>query len=195
MTKKQFSFNDFEIIIKESLKEISEIIKNHKGVLYTISNRLSFEKWFQLELLKLLIEKTIDFEVHIFQEYELSSKLGKKGKTIDLAIIKNDDKFIGLELKIIPTSYPIENINQKSKKISDLVKDFIDDLSKTKNEFKHSISLAFIAPFPKDLNNRNYRDFEKQESKMKSVGELEKWDCFISDNFNCYFYMLRTENI
>ena len=145
-------------------------------------------------MLKRLIEKTVDFEVNIFQEYELSNKLSKKGKTIDLAIIKNTEKFIGLELKIIPTNYPIENFTQKSKKITNMVNEFIVDLSKSKNEFKHSISLAFISPFPKDLNNRNYRDFEKQESKMKLVGKLEKWDCFISDNFNCYFYMLHMEN-
>ena len=179
----------FEEVLKRCLVEIDYNIKTHSGVLLTIYKRLQFEKWFQIELFKHLVDQLKVYNTDIHIEYELSQKTSKRGKTIDIVIVQDGNEYIGLELKIVPTNYPIFGFAKKSKKITNIIDDFISDLDKT-SEFNYSYSLALIFPFPKVLDHRNHEDFKKQESKMKDKSRLTVWKGLTMENFNARYYLL-----
>jgi hypothetical protein len=179
----------FEKVLKASLKEIDIIMSSHIGVLLTMYKRLQFEKWFQIELFKQLSTLLKDYDVKVDIEYELRGKRSKRGHSIDLVILDGTNEFIGLEIKIIPTNYPIVGFSGKTKRITNIIDDFISDLDKT-TDFVHSYSLALIFPFPNDINHRNFTDFKKQESRMIEKGNLTIWEGLQMEDFIARYYLL-----
>lgn len=191
--KKKLTSEHFEMVLKKCLVEIDYDIKSHLGVLLTIYNRLQFEKWLQIELVKHMVFKLKDFDVEIHTEYEISQKTSKRGQTIDIVIIQGGIEFIGLELKIAPTNYSILGFATKTKRIKNTIDDFISDLDKT-TVFNYSYSLALIFPFPKNKDHRNYVDFKKQESRMIAKSKLTVWEGLKMDDFITCYYLLSKEN-
>lgn len=183
----------FEKILKDCLSKIDDTIAKHNGVLNTMHKRLQFEKWFQIELYASLLNEFNNSMVKVEIEYELKSKSSKRGQTIDIAILEDGKELIGLELKIITTNYVVQDFDNKTKRVTEIVQDFIHDLTKTK-EFKYSYSLALVFPFPSDTKHRNYSDFKKQEQKMREVGELSSWQSISKNNFISKYYLLFKEN-
>lgn len=193
MKKANLTDEHFLKVLKQCLEEIDDNIKSHLGVLWTMYEKLQFEKWFQIELFKHLKEKLNEYDVEIYIEYELSQKSSKRGQTIDITIIQSGKEFIGLELKIAPTNYDIVGFSRKTKRITDIVDDFISDLDKTTG-FDYSLSLALIFPFPKDKQHRNYKDFKKQELKMIEKGNLTIWEGIQMEDFITRYYLLSKVN-
>jgi hypothetical protein len=183
----------FEKVLKECLTEIDCNIKSHLGVLIVIYKRLQFEKWLQIELLKYMADKLKDFDLEIHTEYELSQKTSKRGQTIDFVIIQDGIEFVGLELKIAPTNYPILGFSKKTKRIKNNIEDFINDLDKT-TDCIYSYSLALIYPFPKNNSHRNYNDFKKQELRMRKKSKLTIWEGLKMDDFITRYYLLSEVN-
>jgi hypothetical protein len=183
----------FEKVLNNCLAEIDYNIKSHLGVLLTISKRLQFEKWLQIELLKHLTDKLKDYDVEIHTEYELNQKTSKRGQTIDIVIIQDEIEYIGLELKIAPTNYPILGFAKKTKRIKNNIEDFINDLDKT-TDCIYSYSLALIFPFPKSNSHRNYNDFKKQELRMRKKSKLTIWKGLNMDDFITRYYLLSKVN-
>lgn len=179
----------FEKALKKSLEEIDRIIPSHFGVLLTMYKRLQFEKWLQIELFNQLAIQLKDFDVEVHIEYELSQKASKRGQSIDIVVLDGTKEFIGLEMKIAPTNYPIVGFSRKTKRITNVIDDFITDLDKT-TDFDHSYSLALIFPFPNDINHRNFTDFKKQESRMSQKGKLTIWDGIKMEDFIARYYLL-----
>jgi hypothetical protein len=193
MKKIFLSKEDFDKVLKQCLEKIDNDIKSHLGVLLTMYNKLQFEKWFQIELFKHLAEQLKEYDVEIHIEFELSQKTSKRGQTIDVVVVQDGKKFIGLELKIAPTNYDIIGFSKKTKRITDIIDDFINDLDKT-TEFNHSYSLALIFPFPSDKNHRNYTDFNKQVERMYEKGKLTIWEGIKMENFIALYYLLSKVN-
>jgi hypothetical protein len=52
---KKLTKEQFEKVLKKSLKVIDKNISSHIGVQLTISKRLQFEKWLQIEVLNQLL--------------------------------------------------------------------------------------------------------------------------------------------
>jgi hypothetical protein len=93
-------------IISKALKKVTSTMQGHLGVEFIMKSRLKFEKWFQVELLKeLLVLTKNQSNFKIKNEYAVSTKIAKKGETIDLVILNNSIKFAAIELKIVPTNY------------------------------------------------------------------------------------------
>lgn len=195
MNKKNLTLIDFEKSLLKSIKNVNNIILNHEGVLNTMKKKLQFEKWYQIELYKELLINLNEYDIQIQLEYELKSKLSKRGLTIDLALICNDIEKIGLELKIIPTNYNIDGFDNKAKRITNIIADFVYDIEKT-IDFEYSYSLAMIFPFPLDKSHRNYSDFEKQEFRMKNTSNIEVsiLDEISIENFINRYYLLKKNN-
>lgn len=183
-------------IINASLLKVTSTMQGHLGVEFIMKSRLKFEKWLQVELLKeLLIITRNHKDLKIFNEYPVSSKISKKGETIDLVILNNSLKYASIELKIVPTNYDSIGFTKSTKPITDTIKEMISDLNKGINDkYVFSFSIGFIYPFPSDRNHRNNTtDFIKQENKLKSVGKLYTLDCQLSSTFNSRYYILSNE--
>jgi hypothetical protein len=194
MEKIKLTNDCFEKLLKQCLTEIDNNIIVHVGVLSAMHKRLQFEKWLQIELFKQLKEKLKNYrDLEILIEAESDQKTNKRGKSIDVVILQESQKFIGLELKIIPTNYLKNPFEKKSKKISNIVNDFIFDLDKT-SSFIYSYSLAFIFPFPINLENRNFKDFKRQETRMEEKGTLAIWDGLQMNDFITRYYLLSKKN-
>lgn len=183
----------FITVLEHSLKQIDYNIQSNNGVLCTMYRKLQFEKWFQIELLKNLLGQLEDYGVNIHIEYELSQKTSKRGRTIDISIIQNDQEFIGLELKIAPTNYNITGFSKKTKRLTNVIDDFISDMDKTTG-FNYSYSLVMVFPFPSDKNHRNYKDFKKQELRMIEKGNLTIWEGLQMKDFISRYYLLNKIN-
>ncbi len=196
MIRKEFSVEIFNEFLIESLNEISGHMRNHRGILHIIRSRFKFEKWFQIELLSRLLEKTSAYsDISLHNEISITSKISKKGKTIDLAIKINKEKFIGIELKIIPTSYQMDGFENKTKAMPEGISGLITDLKKCRDDsYPFQISVGLVFPLPIDLNHRNYKDFERQVLRLREYGKLEFIDCKLSDNFISRYYLLSNEN-
>lgn len=183
-------------IINKALVNVSYTMKNHLGVDFIMKSRLKFEKWFQVELLKEFIA-IIDIhkELKIKNEYPVSTKISKKGETIDLVILENSTKLAAIELKIVPTNYAAVGFVKSTKAITDTIEEMISDLKKGVNDnYMYSFSIGFIFPFPIDPNHRNNtKDFIKQENNLRTVGKLYTIDCQLSSTFNSRYYILTNE--
>lgn len=193
MKKTNLTNEHFLKVLKQCLEEIDGNIKCHLGVLLAMYKKLQFEKWYQIELFKHLVEKLKDYDVEIHIEYELSQKKWKRGQTIDIALIEDGKEFIGLELKIATTNYDIIGFSKKTKRITDIIGNFITDLDKTAG-FDHSLSLALIFPFPTNKKHRNYKDFKKQELRMIEKCNLTIWEGIQMEDFNARYYLLSKLN-
>ena len=183
-------------IISKALKKVTSTMQGHLGVEFIMKSRLKFEKWFQVELLKELLIKTRNHkDLNIFNEYPVSTKISKKGETIDLVILKNTIKYAAIELKIVPTNYDFIGFTKSTKNITDTIEEMISDLNKGINDnYVYSFSIGFMFPFPLDPNHRNNtKDFIKQENKLKSVGKLYTINSQLSNTFNSRFYILTNE--
>ena len=183
-------------IINKALVNVSYTMKNHLGVDFIMKSRFKFEKWFQVELLKeFIVIIDTHIELKIKNEYPVSTKISKKGETIDLVILENSTKLAAIELKIVPTNYAAVGFVKSTKAITDTIEEMISDLKKGVNDnYKYSFSIGFIFPFPIDPNHRNnIKDFIKQENKLKTVGKLYTIDCQLSSAFNSRYYILTNE--
>ena len=65
---KEILDSEFEVLLINSLNEISEKIYSHEGLQLVLKNRLSFENWFKIELTNQLILKTVGKNLEIFVE-------------------------------------------------------------------------------------------------------------------------------
>jgi hypothetical protein len=183
-------------IINASLLKVTSTMQGHLGVDFIMKSRLKFEKWFQVELLKeLLIITRNHKDLKIFNEYPVSTKISKKGETIDLVILENSLKYAAIELKIVPTNYDSIGFTKSTKNITDTIEEMISDLNKGINDkYVYSFSIGFMFPFPLDPNHRNNtKDFIKQENKLRSVGKFYSIDSQLSNTFNSRFYILTNE--
>jgi len=180
-------------IISKALQKVTSTMQGHLGVEFIMKSRLKFEKWFQVELLKeflVLTKNQSNFKIK--NEYAVSTKIAKKGETIDLVILNNSIKFAAIELKIVPTNYYSVGFAKSTKGITDTIDEMISDLAKTINDnYIYSFSIGFMYPFPIDSNHRNnIMDFIKQENKLRAVGKLYTIDCQLSTTFNSRYYIL-----
>jgi hypothetical protein len=181
-----------KIIIK-ALKKVTSTMHGHLGVDLIMKSRLKFEKWFQVELLKeLLIITKNHKDLKIFNEYPVSTKISKKGETIDLVILENSLKFAAIELKIVPTNYDSLGFTKSTIALTDTIEEMVSDLNKGINDnYLYSFSVGFMFPFPLDPKHRNNtKDFIKQENKLKLAGDLRILDCPLSTTFNSRYYIL-----
>ena len=189
----------FAELLHDSLEAVTEKMRAHNGVYRTMRSKLKFERWFQIELLNALINSCEIFDdCIVFSEKEVDFKTSKKGKCIDLVIMKNNKKFIGIELKIIPTNYALEGFANKTKAITSSVDEFISDLDKpTDDGYEISYSISLIFPFNQNPNHRNNKlDFPKQLEKMQKKGVLNCLECNCNDDFISRFYILsNTEHL
>lgn len=192
MQIENFSIDSFTKILIECLNDITNHMKSHPGILHVMRSRFKFEKWFQVELLGRLIEKTsTNTEISWHNEIAVNTKVSKKGPTIDLAIKKNGEKFVGIELKIIPTSYRMEGFDTKTKAMPEGVYGLINDLKKCCDDgYPYQISIGFVFPLPIDLTHRNHIDFEKQIGRLNKCGNLRFIESRLSDKFISRFYLL-----
>jgi len=180
-------------IISKALKKVTSTMQGHLGVEFIMKSRLKFEKWLQVELLKeLLIITKNHKDLKIFNEYPVSTKISKKGETIDLVILENSLKFATIELKIVPTNYDSIGFTKSTKAITDTIEEMISDLNKGINDnYVYSFSVGFMFPFPLDPKHRNNtKDFIKQENKLKLAGDLSILDCPLSSFYNSRYYIL-----
>jgi hypothetical protein len=180
-------------IINTSLLKVTSTMQGHLGVEFIMKSRLKFEKWLQVELLKELLITTKNHKgLKIFNEYPVSTKISKKGETIDLVILENSLKFAAIELKIVPTNYDSIGFTKSTKAITDTIEEMISDLSKGINDnYVYSFSVGFMFPFPLDPKHRNNtKDFIKQENKLKLAGDLSILDCPLSSLYNSRYYIL-----
>lgn len=187
--KKKLTSAHFEKVLKKCLVEIDYNIKSHLGVLLAIQDRLQFEKWLQIELVKYLADKVKDFDVEIYFEYDLDQKTSKRGQTIDIVIFQDGIKFIGLEVKNASTNYRIINDAKKTKINTNIINAFISDLDKTA-DFDYSYSLALISTFTISKDHRNYDDFKKQELLMRKKSKLTIFKGLKMDDFITRYYLL-----
>lgn len=195
MDKKDLNQIVFDNILKVCINSINKDIINHTGIINAMKKKLQFEKWYQIELYKRLINNFQDYAVDVYLEYELSGKESKRGSSIDLVIKKNSEDFIGLELKIIATNYKIDGFEEKTKSVTDVINSFVSDIDKTK-DFKFSYSLAMIYPFPISQNHRNHEDFKKQENRMlkDEKMKLQIIEEVSFENFISKFYLISKIN-
>jgi hypothetical protein len=187
--------NEIIKIIKDALLNVSKKMINHKGIDHVIKSKLQFEKWFQVELLsEFIILNKKNPRLNIKIEYPVSIKESKKGKTIDLVILNNEEKFIAIELKIIPTNYDITGFKKTTKGITNKIDEMIQDLEKSKNDgYIYSFSIGLIFPFQSDANHRNNtKDFNKQLRKLEAAGKVIVLDTEISKSFISRYYILHS---
>jgi len=180
-------------ILNNALGNVTNTMRGHIGIEFIMRARLKFEKWFQVELLKeLLIITNSNNNLQIKNEYPVSTKISKKGETIDLVILDNSLKLASIELKIVPTNYDSLGFIKSTKAITDTIEEMIYDLGKGVNDnYIHSFSIGLIFPFPlATLHRNNSKDFRKQENKLKMAGELYTLNCILSNNFNSKYYIL-----
>lgn len=195
MNKNQYNINN---ILQSALKNIHQIMLTHQGVDFVIKSRLKFEKWFQIELLRELLILTKKFPgIELRNEYPISQKNSKKGETIDLVILNNKNKYIGIELKIIPTNYESDGFKKSTKAITDSINEMISDLNKPlKDDFPNSISIAFVFPFPLKKDHRNNSiDFQRQIKKLENAGHLKIIDSNSNSNYNSKFILLSNSEL
>lgn len=180
-------------LIRTALGRVSQRMIGHEGIDFIIKSRLKFEKWIQVELLKELVILTREIQsLKLENEYPVSTKNSKKGKTIDLVILSNSTKLAAIELKIIPTSYDCQGFKKSTKAMPESIKEMISDLNKSINDnFLHSFSIGFVFPLPIDPNHRNnIKDFVKQERLLRSAGDLIILDSELSNSFSSKYYIL-----
>jgi hypothetical protein len=180
-------------LIRTALGRVSQRMIGHEGIDFIIKSRLKFEKWIQVELLKELVILTREIQsLKLENEYPVSTKNSKKGKTIDLVILSNSTKLAAIELKIIPTSYDCQGFKKSTKSMPESIKEMISDLNKSINDnFLHAFSIGFVFPLPLNPNHRNnLKDFVKQERLLRSAGDLLILDSELSNSFSSKYYIL-----
>lgn len=177
---------DLKELILSNLKELIEKMKQNKGLYLAIGQRLTFEKWLQIELAGQLhsqLESLSDIKVVLEAPIEDKDKGSKRAESIDIAIQRGHEKLFSLELKIIATSYVVSGIDKKTKGITKKINELIYDLKKgEKDSYSECMSLAFIFPFPIQENHRNNAvDFPKHLKKLELHGVVE---CFEEIHFH-----------
>jgi len=147
----------------KSLDEVVDIMKYNKGIQHVITERLSFEKWFQVELLNRLLLND-DMNTYSIEDSKILNGTSKR-QSIDLTV----NGKIGIELKIITTNYEVDNkiVKKRIKNISDNFYSLISDFNRM-SELENQFGISFIYPFPIDKKHKNYKDFEKQLNKINS---------------------------
>jgi len=180
-------------VVFSTLESLIQKIKSNEGINLAISQRLTFEKWLQIELsgqLHAQLKKQSDVKVVL--EAPISSKISKRAKSIDIAILEKKEKLFGIELKIIATNYSAAGIDKKGKGITDKVKELIKDLNKAKKDgYSEYMSLAFFFPFPIQRDHRNnLLDFPKHIRRLEQHGEVQQFYFSSNGSFNVAFVSL-----
>lgn len=193
----EFNIAIFSDILKDCLNDISLHMREHIGIKHLITSKLSFEKWFQVELLARLVGNTQKYpDLSWHNEIAVSQKTGKKGDTIDIGLKILGQKYLGIELKVVPSNYQIDGFEVKTSPITDKINEVISDLNKCKEDgYPNQISIALVFPLPIDLNHRNHADFNKQVRKMGQHGNVEFLECDISRTYLMRFYLLSSFEI
>jgi len=187
--------------MKKKLKDIFDILiqkmRESEGISLAMRQRLTFEKWLQIELAGELCKiLKSENDVKVLLEAPTVDKISKRAKSVDIAIVKGDEKLFGIELKIIATSYKVAEIEIKSKGITDKVYELFKDLNKAKeDDYQEYMSLAFVFPFPIHSNHRNNRlDFPKHLKKLEEYGQVECSTFQFNNSFNVAFVSLYNKN-
>ena len=180
-------------VVFSTLESLIQKIKSNEGINLAISQRLTFEKWLQIELsgqLHAQLKKQSDVKVVL--EAPISSKISKRAKSIDIAILGGKEKLFSIELKIIATNYNVDGIDKKTKGITDKVDELIEDLSKAREDgYNEYMSLAFFFPFPIQKSHRNNLiDFPKHIKKLEDYGEVQHFSFSSNSSFNVAFVSL-----
>lgn len=192
-------------IIQESLLSVTRKIEKTMGVLYCMQNRNKFEKWLQVEFLGELMRRTHEINsLDVKMEEEFGQKQSKKGDTIDIAVLKDMHKFMGIELKVIPTNYHVDGFTHRGPKaITSGISAMITDLQKTAVDgYEVSVSIGFVFPFPSSSSHRNFNDFKRQKHKLSKAGNvIEKGHSFLINipkfkaEFQSFQYILWKDNV
>jgi hypothetical protein len=184
-------------LILSNFEELMEKMKQHEGIDLALKQRLTFEKWLQIELAGQLHHRLkSESNIAVVLEAPTSKKISKRAKSIDIAIQRGNEKLFSIELKIIATSYKVAGIEIKSKGITDKVDELIKDLNKSqKDNYQEYMSLAFVFPFPIQANHRNNRlDFPKHLKKLEEYGQVECSTFQFDNRFNVAFVSLYNRN-
>jgi hypothetical protein len=180
-------------LVFSTLEGLIQKMKLNEGINLAISQRLTFEKWLQIELsgqLHARLKKRTEYRVVL--EAPISSKISKRAKSIDIAILGRKEKLFSIELKIIATNYSVAGIDKKTKGITDKVDELIEDLNKAKKDgYTEYMSLAFLFPFPIQKDHRNnLLDFPKHIIKLEKHGEVQQFFFSSNGSFNVAFVSL-----
>jgi hypothetical protein len=184
---------DLKKVILSNLESLIEKMKHNEGISIAITQRLTFEKWLQIELAgRLNYHLKYETDIKVVLEAPITSKMSKRAKSVDISIQRNNDKLFGIELKIVATNYQVDGIEYKSKGATGKVSELIVDLKKAKEDgYKEYMSLAFVFPFPVQENHRNNaRDFPKYLTKLSEYGEVQCIKFNFHSNFNVAFVSL-----
>jgi hypothetical protein len=181
-----------------TLEVLIQKMKINEGISLAMSQKLTFEKWLQIELAgELSVRLKNQKSLRVILEAPVSGKISKKGPSIDIGIHKANEKLFSIELKIIATNYNVEGIDKKTKGLTDKVDELIDDLDKARNDgYTEYMSLAFVFPFPVKKNHpNNIRDFPKQVRKLSEHGEVNQFTFTFNRNYNVAFVSLYGKKI
>ena len=184
---------EFKEIIFSTLESLIQKMNLNEGINLAISQRLTFEKWLQIELSGLLHAKLKgQTDVKVVLEAPTSGKTSKRGESLDIAILRRKEKLFSIELKIIATNYNVVGIDEKTKGITDKVDELIKDLNKAKKDgYNEYMSLAFLFPFPTQKNHRNnVIDFPKHIRKLEQYGDVQHFLFSSNKRFNVAFVSL-----
>lgn len=184
---------DLKKVILSTLENLIEIMKHNEGISIAIRQRLTFEKWLQIELAgRLSYHLKCEPDIKVVLEAPISSKMSKRSKSVDISIQRSNDKLFGIELKIVATNYQVGGIENKSKGATLKVSELIVDLKKAREDgYKEYMSLAFVFPFPIQENHRNNTlDFPKYLARLRDHGEVEVFNFNFYSHFNVAFVSL-----
>jgi hypothetical protein len=186
-----------EVVIS-TLDVLIQRMKINKGLSIAMSQKLTFEKWLQIELAgELSFHLKNQEDLKVILEAPVSEKISKKGPSIDIVIHKANEKLFSIELKIIATNYNVDGIDKKTKGLTDKVDELIEDLNKARNDgYSEYMSLAFVFPFPvRKKHPNNIRDFPKQLRKLSHYGEVNQFTFSFHKMYNVAFVSLYGNNV
>jgi hypothetical protein len=173
--------------------DLAEQMCQNAGINRAMSQRLSFEKWLQIELsCRLILKIESTKKMNVVLEDPFPTKKSKRGKSIDIAILEQGKKAFGIELKVIATNYEMEGVNSKTKGLTDKVHELISDFQKMKDAgYDEFMSLAFMFPFPCQLEHRNnMKDFPKQIDRLRKEGETKRLTYCFNNKYKVEFVSL-----
>jgi len=163
--------NQFKQTLETILDDLKTKLENSKGIAVFVKERAKFEGWLKVEVVDILCNKMDPKKITPEapdNNKNITSKENKKGQHIDIVFDNS-----ALELKAVNTSYKHEGIENKTRPITDNVKQLVKDINKLRELYREDIknkAILFVV-FPLYQNN-----IKKFEDEQLSKLEVEKQD-------------------
>jgi hypothetical protein len=83
---------DLKKVILSNLESLIEKMKHNEGISIAITQRLTFEKWLQIELAgRLNYHLKYETDIKVVLEAPITSKMSKRAKSVDISIQRNNE--------------------------------------------------------------------------------------------------------